>query len=66
LWEEQARASSLGDYQIETLLKMFHYYERNGLSGNPNVLSWLLGRAPTTFEAFIKRVLQDPVRGKRS
>ena len=54
-WERRARADGLGKYQIETLLKMFRYYERYGLSGNPRVLGWLLGRPPTTFAAFVMR-----------
>ena len=62
VWEEQARAVGLGDYQVETLIKMFGYYERYGLWGNPNVLGWLLGRPPTTFAAFVER----RVRGKQA
>ncbi len=58
-WERQARESRLGDYQVETLVKMFHYYERHGFWGNPRVLGWLLGRPPTTFAAFIERVAQE-------
>jgi NAD(P)H dehydrogenase (quinone) len=55
-WLENARAAGLGDYQVETLIKMFQYYERYGLWGNANVLRWLLGRAPTRFEVFMERV----------
>ena len=54
-WERWARESGLGDYQVETLVKMFRYYERHGFWGNPRVLSWLLGRPPTTFAAFVER-----------
>jgi uncharacterized protein YbjT (DUF2867 family) len=54
-WEQRARESGLGDYQIETLVKMFRYYERYGFWGNPRVLGWLLGRPPTTFAAFVER-----------
>ena len=57
-WERRARASGLGSYQIETLVKMFRYYEEHGFWGNPRVLSWLLGRPPTTFVAFCRRALQ--------
>ena len=55
MWERRARESGLGDYQVETLVKMFRYYECYGFWGNPRVLGWLLGRPPTTFAAFIKR-----------
>ncbi len=58
-WGKQARESGLGDYQIETLVKMFRYYERHGFWGNPRVLGWLLGRPPTTFAAFVERVVQE-------
>lgn len=54
-WERQARAAGLGEYQVETLLEMFCYYERYGFWGNPRVLGWLLGRSPTTFVAFVER-----------
>jgi uncharacterized protein YbjT (DUF2867 family) len=54
-WEKQARASGLGDIQIQSLLQMFRYYERHGFWGNANVLQWLLGRPPTTFAAFVAR-----------
>jgi NAD(P)H dehydrogenase (quinone) len=54
-WERGARAAGLGDYQVETLIKMFHYYEQYGLWGNPNTLTWLLGCQPTTFSAFVER-----------
>jgi NAD(P)H dehydrogenase (quinone) len=40
-------------YAIENLARMFEYYDQWGLAGNPNVLGWLLKRAPTTFEASI-------------
>lgn len=57
-WERQARAGGMGDYAIETLLKMFRYYERYGFWGNPRVLTWLLGRSPTTFMAYVERIVR--------
>jgi NAD(P)H dehydrogenase (quinone) len=54
-WVRGARAAGLGNYQVETLIKMFHYYEQYGLWGNPNALTWLLGRQPMTFSAFVER-----------
>jgi uncharacterized protein YbjT (DUF2867 family) len=65
MWERRARESGLGDYQIKTLVKMFRYYERYGFWGNPRVLTWLLGRPPTTFGAFAERVAQDRSAGTR-
>jgi uncharacterized protein YbjT (DUF2867 family) len=57
-WEEGARRAGLGDYQVATLLEMFRYYQRYDFWGNPNVLGWLLGRTPTTFMAFIERIVR--------
>lgn len=59
-WTENARAGGLGDYQVETLLKMFRYYAQYGFAGNPQVLGWLLGRPPTGFQAFVERVKVRP------
>ena len=58
-WEHEARNQGLGDYQVETLVKMFRYYDQYGLEGNPNVLSWLLERSPTFLAEFIRRVEQE-------
>ena len=52
VWAEQARAAGLGEYQVETLLKMFRYYERFGFSGNSRVMEQLLGRSARSFGAF--------------
>lgn len=59
-WKETARVTGgLSDYAVETLLKMFEYYEAHNFVGNVNVLGWLLGRAPTAFDEFIARVVQE-------
>ena len=57
-WEKQARAAGMGDYQLETLLQMFQYYDRHGFWGSPRVLGCLLGRAPGSFEAFVARAVE--------
>jgi NAD(P)H dehydrogenase (quinone) len=54
-WELQARAAGLGSYQLETLLGMFRYYEEFGFSGNPRVLTSLLGHEPTGLGTFLER-----------
>ncbi|MGM0652577.1 MAG: SDR family oxidoreductase, partial [Bacillota bacterium] len=54
-WRESAQKSGMNSYQIESLVKMFIYYSRNGLEGNSNVLSWLLKEKPNSFYSFIKR-----------
>jgi uncharacterized protein YbjT (DUF2867 family) len=57
-WAHGARDSGLGEYQVAALIKMFRYYERYGFWGNPQILSWLLGRPPTSFAAFVQRTLR--------
>jgi uncharacterized protein YbjT (DUF2867 family) len=54
-WERSARSAGMTDYAVTTLLQMFRYYARHGLAGNPNVLGWLLGRAPTSLGVFLGR-----------
>jgi NAD(P)H dehydrogenase (quinone) len=65
-WEQGTRAAGLGDYQVETLIQMFHYYERYGFWGNPQVLHWLLGRPPVTFAAFVERIVRGQPAGALS
>ena len=57
-WIDQARSSGLGDYATDALAKMFRYYDRHGLRGNPGVLGWLLARQPTTFSEFVSREMR--------
>jgi hypothetical protein len=59
IWESEARASGLGEYQVKTLLKMFSYYEKYGFGGNSHVLSWLLNCPATGFNAFVKRETEN-------
>ena len=58
-WVEQARAGGLGDYQVESLVKMFNYYQDFGFEGNTKVLTWLLGRPPRTLQEFISRSKEE-------
>lgn len=62
-WEQRARAAGMGDYQVQTLLQMFGYYNRHGFWGNPRVLGWLLGREPEHFDAFVARVVEGSQGG---
>jgi uncharacterized protein YbjT (DUF2867 family) len=61
-WEKLAVDAGLGAQQIETLTKMFRYYQQFDFLGNPQVLSWLLQRPPSSFAAFVKRTLQETTR----
>ena len=54
-WEVSSRNKGMGDYQVNTLIKMFKYYEEFGLIGNPNILECLLHRPPTSYVTFIEK-----------
>lgn len=58
-WEVNARNKGLGDYQIQTLIQMFRYYERYGFFGNPRILECLLDRTPTSYATFIERTIRE-------
>jgi len=49
----------MSEYALENLSKMFEYYNQWGLTGNPNVLSWLLKYEPTSLEMFIERTMKE-------
>ncbi len=57
-WERNARQAGLSEYAVDTLKRMFEYYERYGFWGNGNVLRWLLGREPTRLADFVRRVVE--------
>jgi uncharacterized protein YbjT (DUF2867 family) len=52
-WDARVAAAGMGAHERATLAAMFRYYAAHGLSGNPNTLSWLLGRAPTRLADFL-------------
>lgn len=54
------RARGISPYAMDHLIKMFEYYDQWGLVGNPNTLRWVLTREPTSLEAFIRRILNEP------
>lgn len=47
-------------YSSDCLERIFAYYSRHGLTGSTNVLGWLLGRKPTTFQEYIQRAMAQP------
>jgi len=59
VWEREALSNGLGRYQVDTLVAMFDYYNRNNFWGNSMVLGWLLGRKATTFSTFLQRFLSQ-------
>ena len=57
-WKSRSSARP-DDDAVESLIKMFEYYDRWGLPGNSNVLRWLLGREPTSLSGFIEREREE-------
>lgn len=54
-WELGVR-TELTAYAIDALLNMFAYYDQRGLRGDSAPLGRLLGRPPTAFIDFVRRV----------
>jgi NAD(P)H dehydrogenase (quinone) len=52
-WRSQAVQTGRSHYEVETLIKMFHYYARHGFWGNPHTLTSLLGRPPKTYAEYL-------------
>lgn len=50
-----ARKAGWPDSRLENLRIMNAHYDRHGLIGNSNILSWILGRKPATFADYVAR-----------
>jgi uncharacterized protein YbjT (DUF2867 family) len=50
-------ATEVEDYRADAVIRLLDHYERYGLRGNANVLTWLLGRRPTSFPEYVRRCL---------
>lgn len=48
----------LNVYGLESVKHLAKTYSDYGLAGNPNVLTWLLGRKPTTFKEYVAKQLK--------
>jgi uncharacterized protein YbjT (DUF2867 family) len=53
------RVTGMSAYALEMLVKMFEYYDKWGLTGNPNVLQWLLKREATSLETFVEKTAKE-------
>ena len=59
-WRLRAgRNLGMSGYAIENLIKMFEYYDKCGLVGNPNVLRWLLKHEPNSLESFVEKTVKE-------
>ena len=53
VWTKNAKNRGMDSYAIETLSKMFSYYDQHGFAGSGLMLEHLLGRPATTFSKFL-------------
>jgi uncharacterized protein YbjT (DUF2867 family) len=53
-----AAGHGASDYAQGCMAKMMPYYDRHGLVGSAKTLGWILGRPPTDFETFARRVAE--------
>ena len=53
VWISDARKSGMVNYQVETLVKMFEYYDKYGLVGNSQVLKMILRNPPRNLTEMI-------------
>lgn len=52
-----AHLNDAPDYTVDAMLRLVRHYDRYGITGNPNVLGWLLSRAPTVFADYVRAEL---------
>ncbi|MDX6741192.1 SDR family oxidoreductase [Actinocorallia sp. A-T 12471] len=45
------------EFPYDAMYRLWGHYSRYGITGNPNVLGWLLGRPPTTLREYVAREL---------
>lgn len=55
----------LPQHVLDGLYRLFTYYGLHGITGNPNVLRWLLGREPTTMAEYVRRSLASEAEGTK-
>ena len=61
MFAAQLKKHGAGDYQVDTLIRMFKHYNEHGFIGNSNVLTCILGRKPNNFSSFILRTLRSKI-----
>jgi uncharacterized protein YbjT (DUF2867 family) len=54
--QAKARAAGASDDRIAQMTAMNQHYDGHGMRGNPRVLAMLLGREPTGFRAYVRRL----------
>ena len=46
------------EFPYDAMYRLWGHYSRYGITGNPNVLGWLLGRPPATLREYVARELE--------
>ena len=54
--QEKARAGGASDDRVEQMTIMNEHYDAFGFLGNSTILERVLGRPPTTFETYVRRL----------
>ncbi|MFE6366056.1 SDR family oxidoreductase [Streptomyces sp. NPDC057806] len=55
----ERQQSAEAEFPYDVMYRLFGHYSRYGITGNSNVLTWLLDRRPTTLREYIQRELAD-------
>lgn len=58
LWPDYGESDKYQD-EISVIKSIGAWYGQYDYVGNPNVLTWLLGRPPTNFEQFVRRTIAE-------
>jgi len=56
IMQEKAITSGVSKDRVEQMTIMNEHYDSFGFLGNPRILATVLGRAPTTFETYVRRI----------
>ncbi|MEE2997151.1 MAG: NmrA family NAD(P)-binding protein [Pseudomonadota bacterium] len=51
-----AQEMGVSEFGQDCMRRMFAHYDIHGLVGSSRILEWILGRPPTDFETFVKRI----------
>jgi uncharacterized protein YbjT (DUF2867 family) len=54
--QAKARASGASDDRVAQMTAMNQHYDGHGMRGNPRVLAMLLGREPSDFRSYVRRL----------
>jgi uncharacterized protein YbjT (DUF2867 family) len=60
-WIASVDRSGAGGYALEARAAIKRYYDRHGMVGNPNALTWLLRRPPLVLDGYLRSTLRWPI-----